>query len=109
MSLLTDYKKLLTLSDEMLILARSEQWDELADINERFNALSESVKTVDAPIDLSYDEAEEMREVLTRLLDNINTVRSLVEPEKGRVGHILGDVKREDKITKTYHATVSKS
>ncbi|MBB5213369.1 flagellar protein FliT [Parapusillimonas granuli] len=100
-SVLHYYEAIADISSQMLREARASHWDEVVALGERYQAAVESLRKLDH---LDDSDRQARRELLTRILNDDATIRSLAAPELSRLGALIGNMKRQHAVLQTYCA-----
>ena len=89
---LNQYKVIADLSQRMLGEARSQHWGQVIALSQEYTQAVELLKQINQ---LNDSERLARRQLLTKILEDDAEIRLLAAPELRRLGHILGDIKRQ--------------
>jgi flagellar protein FliT len=95
------YEAIAEISGQMVLEARARRWDEVVKLGERYQAAVESLRDLEQ---LQDDDRQARRELLTKILDDDAMIRHLAAPELGRLGALMGNMKRQHAVLQTYCA-----
>lgn len=98
-SFLQHYKTIADLSRQMLDEARLQHWSRVIDLSHLYVDAVEHLKNVQ---DLNLSDREARRDLLTRILADDAEIRQLAAPELQRLGHLLGDMRRQHNVVQAY-------
>lgn len=102
--LLDRYQAIADISGRMLVEARANRWDAVVAMGEQYLHAVESLRG----LDLSTPEDLEARKgLLMRILDDDANIRRLAMPELERLSGLLGNVKRQHRVLRTYSGTLA--
>lgn len=96
---LKQYEVIADLSHRMLDEARSQRWGQVIAISQDYIQAVEHLKQIN---ELNEAERHARRHLLTKILEDDAEIRLLAEPELRRLGHILGDIKRQQSVVNAY-------
>ena len=102
--LLNRYQAIADLSGRMLSEARANRWDAVYELGEQYQAAIEQLRDLDT---LSAEDREARRQLLTQILDDDANLRSLAMPELDRLSSLLGNIKRQHRVLRTYSGTLA--
>ena len=104
-SLLAHYQQILLLSENMLLMARQSEWDNLVYIEEKYvHAVAKiSELNVKQEDPLSGATQDEMTLILRQLLDNEKEINQLLQARLNQLRNLIGQSNRQQKINSTYH------
>lgn len=100
-SVLHYYEAIADISSQMLSEARASHWEEVIALGEQYQTAVESLRELDH---LGDDDRQARRELLTKILNDDATIRSLATPELSRLGALMGNMKRQHAVLQTYCA-----
>ena len=83
----------------MLDEARRQQWGQVIALSQEYVQAVEQLKALN---ELNNAERHARRDLLTKILEDDAEIRLLAEPELRRLGHILGDMKRQQSVVNAY-------
>lgn len=93
------YQTIVNIAERMLCCARSNHWNEVALLANEYTA---AVELLRASPTLSEQSRAERQALLTRILDADAAIRALISPEMGRLGKLLGDLRRQRHVLDAY-------
>ncbi|MEZ2720684.1 flagellar protein FliT [Paenalcaligenes hominis] len=96
---LQQYQVIADLSHRMLDEARRQQWGQVIALSQEYIQAVEHLKAL---TELNQAERHARRDLLTKILEDDAEIRLLAEPELRRLGHILGDMKRQQSVVNAY-------
>ena len=100
------YEEIAEISTRMLAEAEQNHWDAVFTLGEAYCCAVEGLRTLDLR---SPENREARRELLSRILNNDADIRRLAMPELERLSGLLGNVKRQHRVLRTYSGTISGS
>jgi len=103
-NILSHYQAIAELSARMLTEARANRWDAVFDLGEQYHAAVETLRTLDLQ---SLEAREARKELLAQILDDDANIRRLAMPELERLSGLLGNVKRQHRVLRTYSGTLA--
>lgn len=98
-SLVQQYQTIADITNRMVDEARLEQWPTVIQLSKRYIEAVEQLKLIQ---NLSQADRIARRDLLSRILENDAEVRQLAKPELNRLGHLLGDMRRQKSVVKAY-------
>jgi flagellar protein FliT len=98
-SILLQYQTIADISSRMLNLARTDKWDQLVELGQTYQSEVEKLRSLD---DLGEEDRSARRNLLTRILDDDANIRRLASPELRRLEVLLGNMKRQQNVLRTY-------
>jgi len=102
--MLSRYQAIADLSGRMLAEARANRWDAVFELGSQYHDAVETLRTLDV---LSPEEREARKSLLTQILDDDANIRRLATPELERLSGLLGNVKRQHRVLRTYSGTLA--
>lgn len=98
---LQQYERIADITGRMLRKARKNHWQDVVELSQDYFQAVEHLKQINT---LSYAERTARRDLLTRILQDDAEIRQLATPELQRLGHLLGDTKRQQNVVRAYCA-----
>lgn len=98
---LQQYELIAQITNRMVNQARTNQWSEVLELSHSYIQAVEHLKQINQ---LSDSERLARRDLLTRILQDDAEIRQLATPELQRLGHLLGDTKRQQNVVRAYCA-----
>ncbi|PHM73792.1 flagella biosynthesis regulatory protein FliT [Xenorhabdus kozodoii] len=102
MDLLSAYQRILSISEQMIELARNEKWDELVDMEITYLTAVEIVtllsKNADAPISLQ----QQLTKILQAALDNEKETKRLLQRRLNELSDLIKQESRKQLLHDTY-------
>jgi len=98
-SLLQRYELIAGLTGQMLAEARAQHWDAVVSLGERYCDAVEALRDLD---ELDNSARAARRQLLEKILDDDANIRLLAAPELGRLGVLLGDLRRQRVVMQAY-------
>ncbi len=96
---LQQYEVIADITHRMLDQARSNHWGKVIELSQHYIQAVEHLKDINQ-MDLSERLAR--RQLRTRILEDDAEIRQLAMPELRRLGHLLGDIKRQQNVVQAY-------
>jgi flagellar protein FliT len=103
-SILRQYEIIAGISQRMLAEARSNNWDSVVDLGEQYHDAVESLRSIK---ELSNEDRQARKEILTKILDDDAHIRMLAAPELSRLSSLLGNMKRQQSVLQAYSSNAS--
>ncbi len=103
-TLISHYQAIADLTGRMLSEARANRWDAVVALGEQYHQAVEMLRELDV---LSVEDREARRELLSRILDDDANIRRLAMPELERLSGLLGNMKRQHRVLRTYSGTLA--
>lgn len=102
--ILNRYQVIADLSGRMLAEARANRWDAVFTLGEQYHEAVEALRNLNLE---TTEEREARKELLTQILDDDANIRRLAMPELDRLSGLLGNVKRQHRVLRTYSGTLA--
>lgn len=102
--ILNYYQAIAEISGRMLTEARANRWDEVYALSEGYRDAVERLRNLDLK---SAQDREARKELLAQILDDDANIRRLATPELERLSSLLGNVKRQHRVLRTYSGTLA--
>ena len=102
--ILDHYQAIAQISGRMLAEARANRWDEVFALGEQYHDAVETLRTLDLK---SLEAREARKELLNQILNDDANIRRLAMPELERLSNLLGNVKRQHRVLRTYSGTLA--
>ncbi|XBS68359.1 flagellar protein FliT [Acerihabitans sp. KWT182] len=104
-SLLAHYQQILVLSENMLLMARQSEWDNLVYIEEKYVHAVAKISELNLKQEtlLSGATQDEITLVIRQLLDNEKEINQLLQARLNQLRDLIGQSNRQQKINSTYH------
>jgi len=103
-NILSRYQAIADISGRMLSEARANRWDAVVALGEQYHQAVETLRELDT---LSLEDREARRVLLTQILDDDANIRRLAMPELERLSSLLGNVRRQHRVLRTYSGTLA--
>lgn len=104
LDILSRYQTIAEISGRMLTEARANRWDAVVALGEQYTQAVETLREINT---LSLEDREARKELLTQILDDDANIRRLAMPELERLSGLLGNVKRQHRVLRTYSGTLA--
>ncbi|HLU79540.1 MAG TPA: flagellar protein FliT [Burkholderiaceae bacterium] len=104
LDILSRYQAIAEISGRMLTEARANRWDAVVALGEQYTQAVETLREINT---LSLEDREARKELLTQILDDDANIRRLAMPELERLSGLLGNVKRQHRVLRTYSGTLA--
>ncbi len=98
------YEVIAELSGRMLAEAQANHWDAVFDLGEQYHHAVEALRTLDLQ---STENREARHQLLTKILHDDANIRRLATPELHRLSDLLGNVRRQHRVLRTYSGTLA--
>lgn len=98
-AILHQYEVIADLSHRMLDQARHKRWGQVIALSQEYLQAVELLKEIN---ELNDADRHARRHLLTQILEDDAEIRLLAEPELRRLGHLLGDMKRQQSVVSAY-------
>ncbi|NDL62596.1 flagellar protein FliT [Acerihabitans arboris] len=104
-SLLAHYQQILTLSENMLLMARQSEWDTLIYIEEKYVHAVAKIAELNAGqvTTLPIVIQDKITTILQHLLQNENEVNQLLQARLNQLRDLISQSNRQQSINSTYH------
>ena len=102
--ILNHYQAIAEISGRMLAEARANRWDTVFTLGEQYHDAVEALRNLNLE---SAEDREARKELLTKILDDDANIRRLAMPELDRLSGLLGNVKRQHRVLRTYSGTLA--
>lgn len=102
--IISRYQAIADLSGRMLAEARANRWDAVYALGEQYHDAVETLRDLDLQ---SLEDREARKSLLTQILDDDANIRRLAMPELERLSGLLGNVKRQQRVLRTYSGTLA--
>ncbi|NMC26164.1 MAG: flagella biosynthesis regulatory protein FliT [Serratia sp.] len=100
--LVNEYQLILTLSEQMLRLAKEEKWDELVELEVSYLKAVEATTTLPVSESTSMAVQYEVRKYLRQILDNENMIKTLLQARMNQLTELIGQSSRQQQVNMTY-------
>ncbi|NYT23994.1 flagellar protein FliT [Alcaligenaceae bacterium] len=104
LDLLRRYQAIADLSGRMLAEARANRWDAVFALGEQYHDAVEALRELDIS---TLEDREARKDLLTQILNDDADIRRLATPELERLSGLLGNVKRQHRVLRTYSGTLA--
>lgn len=104
LDLLRRYQAIADLSGRMLAEARANRWDAVFALGEQYHDAVEALRELDIS---TFEDREARKDLLTQILNDDADIRRLATPELERLSGLLGNVKRQHRVLRTYSGTLA--
>jgi flagellar protein FliT len=96
---LRHYEHLANVSGKMVELAQKQDWLGVVSLSQQYHDAVEALRLVP---DGDTVDAEARHVLLTKILSNDAKLRELTMPELARLGNMMGNLKRQQSLHRTY-------
>lgn len=100
--LLSDYQQILTLSEQMLMLATGGHWDALVDLEITYLKTVESTANITISSCSSFVLQELLREKLKTILNNEIEIKRLLQQRLDALSELVGQSTKQRAVNNTY-------
>lgn len=102
--ILSHYQAIAEISSRMLTEARANRWDTVFTLGEEYHDAVEALRDLNLE---SLEDRDARRQLLTQILDDDANIRRLAMPELERLSSLLGNVRRQHRVLRTYSGTLA--
>lgn len=99
------YEQIASLSERMLLLARTKQWGELPALETQYSDMVARLKAIDALETLDEAQSARKYQLLSRITANHAGISSLVVPQLARLRDALKSLEQQESLHKVYGQT----
>ena len=101
---LLPYKKIADITRAMMEAARAQNWDDALEFGYQYCDAVEALRQHDHAVSHPLSESERTikRDLLIHILENDAATRQLASPQIGRLGVLLGRLKRQQSLLHAY-------
>jgi flagellar protein FliT len=96
------YREIVSITTTMLEAARAEDWSSVIHNGQTYCEAVERLRTIGVSAPLDDDERSQKYDMLVRILENDANTRDLAMPQLARLSELLGRMKRQQALLKTY-------
>ncbi|MFS7251070.1 flagella biosynthesis regulatory protein FliT [Rahnella rivi] len=100
--LVNEYQLILTLSDQMLKLAKEEKWDELVELEVSYLKAVEATTTFPMNETASMMVQNDVRRLLRVILDNENMIKTLLQGRMEQLAELIEKSTRQQQVNTAY-------
>lgn len=100
--LVNEYQMILTLSEQMLLLAKEEKWDELVELEVSYLKAVEATTTLPLSEETSLSIQNIVRQSLRRILDNETQIKTLLQARMDQLAELIGQSVKQQEVNSTY-------
>lgn len=101
-SILRQYQIIAGISGQMLTQARLNQWDSVITLGKQYHEAVEDLRQMDP---ISSSDRLLRSNLLAQILSDDAHIRNLATPELARLSLLLGAMKRQQSVFRTYHSS----
>ena len=105
-AILNHYQTIANVSGQMLAQARANHWDSVLTLADQYRDAIELLRNMNP---LSSEDRQARQHLLIQILDDDAKLRDLASPELRRLGVLLGQIKRQQSVLRTYSAQHARS
>lgn len=102
--ILSRYRAIADISERMLTEARANRWDAVVELGAEYQDAVELLRELDVR---SLEDREARKTLLSQILDDDANIRRLAMPELERLSGLLGNVRRQHRVLRTYSGTLA--
>ncbi|MCA6219986.1 flagella biosynthesis regulatory protein FliT [Photorhabdus antumapuensis] len=102
MDLLSAYQRILSLSEQMLNLAKNEKWDELVDMEITYLKAVEVISHSSISSTTSLSLQQKMTNILQIILDNENEIKKLLQKRLDELSKLIKQAGRQQLLNDSY-------
>lgn len=100
--LVNEYQMILTLSEQMLLLAKDEKWDDLVELEVSYLKAVEATTQLPLAEETSINIQNMIRQSLRRILDNENEIKTLLQERMEKLAELIGQAVKQQEVNSTY-------
>lgn len=101
-SILRQYQIIASISGQMLTQARLNQWDSVILLGKQYHEAVEDLRHIDP---ISGADRLLRSDLLAQILNDDAHIRNLAAPELARLSLLLGAMRRQQSVFRTYHSS----
>ncbi|MCT8344918.1 MULTISPECIES: flagella biosynthesis regulatory protein FliT [Photorhabdus] len=102
MDLLSAYQRILSLSEQMLNLAKNEKWDELVDMEITYLKAVEVISHSSISSTVSLSLQQKMTNILQIILDNENEIKKLLQQRLDELSKLIKQASQQQLLNDSY-------
>ncbi|AKH65500.1 MULTISPECIES: flagella biosynthesis regulatory protein FliT [Photorhabdus] len=102
MDLLSAYQRILSLSEQMLNLAKNEKWDDLVDMEITYLKAVEVISQSSISSATSVSLQQKMTHILQTILDNENEIKELLQRRLDELSKLIKQAGRQQLLNDSY-------
>ncbi|KMW74942.1 flagellar assembly protein FliT [Photorhabdus luminescens subsp. luminescens] len=102
MDLLSAYQRILSLSEQMLSLAKNEKWDELVDMEITYLKAVEVISHSSISSTVSLSLQQKMTNILQIILDNENEIKKLLQQRLDELSKLIKQASQQQLLNDSY-------
>lgn len=102
--ILRRYQAIADLSGRMLAEAQANRWDAVFILGQQYHDAVEALRGQNLT---TLEDREARKGLLTQILNDDADIRRLAMPELDRLSSLLGNMKRQDRVLRTYSGTMA--
>lgn len=102
--ILNRYQAIAEISGQMLAEARANRWDTVFSLGEQYHQAVEALRDLDLQ---SLEERDARKQLLAQILEDDANIRRLAMPELERLSGLLGNIRRQHRVLRTYSGTLA--
>ncbi|MEK9497501.1 flagella biosynthesis regulatory protein FliT [Photorhabdus sp. P32] len=102
MDLLSAYQRILSLSEQMLNLAKNEKWDELVDMEITYLKAVEVISHSSISSTVSLSLQQKMTNILQVILDNENEIKKLLQQRLDELSKLIKQASQQQLLNDSY-------
>ncbi|MGV7960905.1 flagella biosynthesis regulatory protein FliT [Photorhabdus tasmaniensis] len=102
MDLLSAYQRILSLSEQMLNLAKNEKWDDLVDMEITYLKAVEVISHSSISSATSLSLQQKMTNILQTILDNENEIKELLQRRLDELSKLIKQAGRQQLLNDSY-------
>lgn len=100
--LVNEYQMILTLSEQMLTLAKDEKWDELVELEVSYLKAVEATTKLPLSEEISMAIQAVIRQSLRRILDNETEIKTRLQARMNTLAELIGQSVKQQEVNSTY-------
>ncbi|MDE2430205.1 MAG: flagellar protein FliT [Burkholderiales bacterium] len=107
LELISLYKNVATLTNDMLEAARNEDWDKLTQLETTCTSKVQCIRESEIPMDLPVEVRDEKIRIIKDILAKDREIRDLTEPWMAKLSDLMKNSNTSRKLSRAYGATSS--
>lgn len=100
--LVNEYQLILTLSEQMLTLAKEEKWDALVELEMTYLKAVEASTQLPLTEDISMVIQNMIRQYLRRILENETQIKTRLQERMNKLAELIGQSVKQQEVNTTY-------
>ncbi|MGO3686574.1 MAG: flagellar protein FliT, partial [Proteus vulgaris] len=102
MDIMVAYEQVLKSSEQMLTLAKDQQWDKLIEMEMDYLKSVENITKMIKPADSELRLQQRLTDMLKKILENENETRNLLRARLDELGVLIRQTEQEQRVQNSY-------